>query len=75
MKWEDLSTETLDVMEEMGNFGPTTNPSQKLIKGYIGEDQEGQSYMDCLDLRSHARALNEVADWLDKRFKDEGVRR
>jgi hypothetical protein len=65
--WEDLSIETREKMEEMGSFSPTVRVSDKMIKGYIGEDQEGQCYMGPEELREQAAAMIEVADWLEKR--------
>jgi hypothetical protein len=54
-------------MKEMGGFGPTVGFDAKMIKGYIGEDQEGQCYMGPEELREQACAMNEVADWLERR--------
>ncbi len=66
-EWLELSQLTRDVMKEMGGFGPTVRASAKMIKGYIGEDQEGQCYMGPEELRDRAKAMIEVAGWLEKR--------
>jgi hypothetical protein len=63
MNWQDLSKETRDIMEELGNYTPTS--AGDMIKGYIGEDQEGQSYLDSKDLRDMAKAFMEVAYLLE----------
>ena len=62
-QWKDLSKETLEVMKDEGDYCLLNHG--KGIKGYIGEEQEGQSYMDSHDLRKVAKAFIEVADFLD----------
>lgn len=68
MKWEDVSEAARNVMKDMGNFSPTVNASQKMVKGYMNdEDGVCKCYFDSNDLRSIAAGCTEVADWLDKR--------
>ena len=64
MEWKDLSESARNTMEELGDFGPTVNPSHCLVKGYINEEK---TYWDSNDLRTIAKSLVEVADWLEKR--------
>jgi hypothetical protein len=63
MKWGNLTQETREVMKDLGNYSPTTDGLT--VKGYIGEYQEGQSYLDSKELRCMAKAFIEVADFLD----------
>lgn len=68
MNWSDLTQETRDVMEELGNFKPTNTPKNKQIKGYKQEEDGTVSvYYDSSDLRMVAAACIEVAEFLDKR--------
>jgi hypothetical protein len=74
MKWEDLSELARDVMEDMGNFGPTIKPGSREVKGATYDDVYGgviKTYYSSSDLREIASACNEVADWLDKRAEIE----
>lgn len=72
MKWEDLSQLARDAMKELGNFGPTVNVADRLVKGWTCDDEGvGKTYYSSDDLRQIAAACNEVADWLDKRSTDE----
>ena len=74
MKWEDLSQLARDSMKELGNFGPTVNVAERLVKGAMYDpDCDGavKTYYSSDDLRQIAAACNEVADWLDKRSTDE----
>ncbi len=68
-EWEDLSDNARDTMEGLGNFGPTSNPLNAEVKGYVacepGED--GRTYYGPDDLREIAAGCIEVADWLDAR--------
>jgi hypothetical protein len=69
-KWEDLSERAHRVMKELGNFEPTVNVEQKLVKGYMFDDECGhdaKTYFGPDDLRQMAAGMVEVADWLDKR--------
>lgn len=65
MDWhKDISEEALVTMRELGNFGPTVNHGDCLVKGYMNEEK---TYLDSNDLRTMAKSLVEVADWLEKR--------
>lgn len=68
MNWSELTQETRDVMEELGNFKPTNTSKNKEIKGYK-QDGEGtvSIYYNSSDLRIVAAACIEVAEFLDKR--------
>ena len=68
MEWKDLSPATLEVMKNMGNYAPTVR--RDLIKGYIGDEQEGQSYLDSRGLREIAVAFTEVAEFLEEVYDD-----
>lgn len=69
IRWEDLSEQARSVMIELGNFGPTINVSDRLVKGCtLDEDMEiVRTYYDSNYLRVIAEACLEVSDWLDKR--------
>ncbi len=70
MQWEDLDKGTLDVMEELGGFGPTVNPQHRIIKGVMYSQYQNdvvKTYYNSEDLRVLAKHLLEVAAWLDKR--------
>ena len=41
-----------------------------MIKGYIGDEQEGQSYLDSRGLREIAVAFTEVAEFLEEVYDD-----
>jgi len=67
-KWQELSENTLAEMRSLGNFGPTSRESDRLIKGYMWDDDGGgKCYWSSDDLRKTAVACIEVADWLDER--------
>ena len=66
--WRELSADTLAVMAELGNFGPTVNVSDRLVKGYM----DGKVYWSSDDLRGIAAACTEAAAWLDDRANGEG---
>lgn len=68
-EWKELNPRTLELMDEFGNFGPTANPLEGTVKGYmLGEDGEGgKTYFDSKDLREFAKAFEEVAAWLEDR--------
>lgn len=75
MKWEGLSQEAKEVMDELGDFGPTVNASNRTVKGQMARWQDGEIYRvyHTSDyLRKIASACEEVADWLDKRAEEEG---
>lgn len=66
MNWEDISDNAREVMKELGNFGPTRNPLEALIKGYMAceEGDDGRTYYDPTDLHKIAEGCMEVALWL-----------
>lgn len=68
-QWKELSADTLSVMAELGNFGPTTNVSNREVKGYV----DGKVYYSSADLRRVAAACEEVAAWLDEMAMGSGV--
>lgn len=72
MVWnDDLSNLAKTWMQYLGGFSPTTNASEKTLKGYMHDDDGGgKVYLDSGELRELAKACNEAADWLDKRAVD-----
>lgn len=75
MKWNDISENAKLWMRELGNFGPTHNAAEKMVKGCT-LDNFGDAvkiYYDSDNLRQMAKACIEVADWLDARAKEEGT--
>lgn len=74
--WEKLPTNALDVMNELGNFGPTVNAAHREVKGYMLDDEgDGVSrYWSSDDLRNIANGCNDVAAWLDQRAAIEQLR-
>lgn len=74
MDWnKDISDSTNEWMVELGNFSPTVNVRDKLVKGYMtdGSGDAGRVYFDPSDLRGLAAACLEVADWLENRAKND----
>lgn len=72
--WDELMKESRnarEAMRDLGDCGPTARVTDKEVKGYCrNEDGDGTSfYMSSEDLRSIARGMHEVADWLDERAK------
>jgi len=66
--WHDLGQETLSVMKDLGEFGPTVHVKNREVKGYTFDDEGGnKTYYSSDDLRNIAAACIKVADWLDKR--------
>lgn len=61
-QWNELSAGTLEVMKELGSFGPTTRGDE--IKGYQDGDKV---YWDAKDLKDISAACLEVAQWLEER--------
>lgn len=71
MDWNNLSSLTKTWMKFLGNFSPTSNASERQLKGYMYDDEGGgKVYLDSSELRELATACNEAADWLDKRAVD-----
>ena len=65
--WGQMSPDALDVMRELGNFGPTVRNE---VKGYMWDDESCgnvKTYFDADDRRRIAAACTEVADWLEQR--------
>ena len=68
MKWEDVSSLSRHTMRELGEFGPTVNAEDRVVKGVTFDDGDPcKTYWSSGDLRQIAAACAEVADWLDKR--------
>ena len=67
--WNILSGRARDTMRELGNFGPTVNVNERMVKGYmLGDDSEAvKVYFSSSELRAIAQDLIEVAECLDKR--------
>jgi len=66
----DLSVEAQQWLLELGNFGPTVNTADCLMKGWTWDDESGcpvKTYYSNEDFRSMVSAANEVADWLEAR--------
>jgi hypothetical protein len=64
----DLSKRALETLEFLGNFGPTSNPKDKKLKGwtYSGAGAE-KTYLTAEDVRDMAQDLLEVAQALEDR--------
>lgn len=64
-----LSPNAKEALRVIGNFGPTVNASERLVKGYSewGDGEGGKVYLDPDALRSLASGLAEAADYLDAR--------
>ena len=59
-----------ETLQLLGNFGPTTNISDRMLKGWtIDNEADGlvKTYMSSRDLREIAEDLNSIAQWLDER--------
>lgn len=69
MDWKtDIGSLTQTWMKFLGNFGPTVHEQERMLKGYMHDDEGGgKVYLDAGELRELAAACNEAADWLDKR--------
>jgi hypothetical protein len=70
MRWDDLSNNTKSWMQLLGNFTPTVNVKDRMVKGYTIDPDDGsagKTYHTSDELRELAEACNEVADWLDNR--------
>ncbi len=75
MDWnKDISDNAKEWMEELGNFSPTVNVHESLVKGYMLDFETGDAgnvYFDPSDLKGLAAACLEVADWLENRAKND----
>ncbi len=73
MDWiKDLSKNARDVMDALGNFGPTVHALNREVKGYAMDSDTGECgkcYYTSEDLRRIASGCVEVAEWLDKRAR------
>ena len=69
MDWSETSELARDVMNELGDFGPTIRAEDVMVKGYMAcnDGDDGRTYWTSDDLRRIAQGCIEVADWLDKR--------
>lgn len=66
----EVSESARDVMDDLGNFGPTVHALNREVKGYTMDSDTGECgkcYYNSNDLRRIAAGCIEVADWLDKR--------
>lgn len=64
-QWEDLSEQTRQIMEDLGDYTPTVR--KDAVKGYIGgPDREGKDYLYPWHLRKMATACIEVAEYLEQ---------
>lgn len=69
MKFEDLSQETRDWLDDLGQFRPTADAKRKTMRGVFNNPDGGneQWYISSSNLREIAKACVETADWLDRR--------
>ena len=68
MEWNELPKRVLENMEWLGNFGPTTNVEDKLIKGYMYDDDGGgKCYLSSKELRELSEDLLIIAIFLEQR--------
>lgn len=58
-------------LEFLGNFGPTVNAQDKMLKGYT---KRGKTYLDASDLKDLASVLISVSEWLLERAENETIR-
>jgi poly(3-hydroxyalkanoate) synthetase len=73
-KWEDIGSDHLCIMREMGHFSPTVNKEDRQVKGWMSDFDDGgvtKVYWTSKDLREIAESFIIVADWLDERAKEE----
>lgn len=69
-----LSPNALDVLKDLGNYGPTVNKQDREVKGWAYDhdlDYVVKSYYTSDDLREISRACLEIADWLDTRAEQQ----
>jgi len=65
----ELSARALETLAELGNFVPTVNVQDKLMKGYAldSDDERCKTYWSSADMRRIAAGLIEASDWLETR--------
>lgn len=66
---KELSIEAQQWLQVIGNFEPTINTADCLMKGW-SMDEDGypcKTYYNNEDFRSMSHAANEIADWLEER--------
>lgn len=69
-EFSTLSNDASSAMKICGEAGPTVNIKDKMVKGYLRDDEgSSKAYWNSDDLRALATGMNEVADWLDERAK------
>jgi hypothetical protein len=69
----ELSENAQFWLRRLGRFCPTVRAEEKLVKGYLDDDEGGgKAYLDVDDLRSAASALVETADFLERRSNNCG---
>ena len=61
---EWISKESKAELDNLGNFSPTCNVKDKLLKGYL---EEGRCYIDSKGCRAISKALLEAAEFLENR--------
>ena len=65
----ELSPRALETLADLGNFIPTVNVQDKLMRGYTpaADGDMCKTYWSADDMRRIAADLIEAADWLDAR--------
>jgi hypothetical protein len=64
----ELTEREQDTLEFLGNFHPTVTVQDRMVKGYMADDEGvGKVYLSSQDLRKMAEDLESVAEWLDWR--------
>ena len=68
MEWKDLPERALENMKWLGNFGPTMSVADKLIKGFMhDEDGGGKVYLSSSELMELSEDFVVVAKFLEER--------
>ena len=63
----EFTISELATLELLGDFQPTVNPLDCMLKGSIDGHKE---YISSTSLREMADALNSIAQWLDERANE-----
>ena len=69
----ELSEKCKEWMKTLGEFGPTVNVKEKMIKGSMYDFEEGgcfKTYFSSGDLWELSNACQEMAKWLEARAKE-----